>query len=196
MQGKIKQNCINLIFTICITCLAFWIGFTSKIYFSSKASSFNKVLEYKLSQYKIKIIEDDVNLKSIQSFNSDQDFTGYNKTPKTSLQTISYNINETPKEEENFIIPTEEIKQNPLFSGNYSQIGIFANKEGAEEVIKILALKGILDANFTSYIETRQIKSKTFYLVEIGVFQSPELAQNFCDKLKRIQIACSIIGVD
>jgi cell division septation protein DedD len=192
MVSNIKQNGINIAFTVAVICLAIWIGFIAKVYFFSKAGNLNKVLISDFANYKVKIQEADTGGVSIQNLNSSSNFTTYDKTPTTSLKSTSYNSHPSLNEGESFIIPTQEIQENPLFKSYYSQLGFFANKEGAEEIIKILALKGMLEEGFTSYIDLKQIKSKAFYLVEIGVFETQELAQKFCDKLKRLQVGCVV----
>jgi hypothetical protein len=186
-QNELTSFIFNATFTIILFSLFFWLGNGAKNYFSAKISQLNEFAKSDFANYKTITPEAEEIASKYQSTKNSSDDKIYDKNPKTNIKNISYGW----QEEEINHTENEEFKKNPIIGGNYAQIGVFASREGAEEIVKILVLKNLMEKNFTSYVSSGEVKSKVFYVVEIGVFQTPDEATQFCDKLKKFQIGCT-----
>lgn len=196
MQGSdTKKVIINTTFTLLILGLLFMILLESRLYFNSNLRQIRESLKSGIESYKVKYAgempEIGYDISSISKLSI------YDKNPLKIVQKLQ-NVHEFENNsiEETAQLPKEiesDILENPLFKGYYIQLGIFANKVQAQESIQNVLEKSIIDENFVTYIETKMLQEKPFYLAQVGVFSSKNDAIFFCDKLQKSGIGCLII---
>ena len=187
MQNKLIGNSF---FTLFIIGIFIAICFFSKSTIDKKINSGKVILQSHFNTYKIQF-KDEKSNNDFYNVHEASNFKNYEKAPNTHVKNV-INYEQVPEDDNSYILKREIIK-NPLVKDYYAQIGIFASKDVVEEVIKVLSLKGVLNENFTSYIERREVNNKTVYLVEVGVFTEQKEAVQFCDNLSKLNIGCIVI---
>ena len=188
MTKKFNFSIINLIFTVCIALFLIVLCLESNSTFNKFIKTLEKTLHSNLVNHKIKYHDNKPNYKPYSITNS-SNFQGYEQKPKKNIKNI-LNTSEIPNYDPEI---EKEIKINPLFQGYYAQLGIFGSKQSAEEVIKVLSLKGILQSKFTTYMEEKMMRERKVYMLEIGVFEEKYDVVEFCTKLSKINIGCVLV---
>ncbi len=191
MQNNLKLI-INISFTLCVFVLLASLSVYSNFSFHLKLLNSKTILTANIKGY----TTEQKNAKSDKSYlelANTINFKNYERQPQKDIKNLGNPaINDEYRETIDDVIAKIAL-ENPLFSGYYAQLGIFSTKEAGEEIVKILYLKGLLDENFTSYTEKKELKNKEVYFVEIGIFKKMDEAINFCNKLTRLNIACIVV---
>lgn len=190
-----RQVVINLVFTAAIVFGFLLLMFESKMYFGKKAKLWQNdgllasdVGDYRIKNHELVDLEntnDTTPLPHYYSKNSiikihaldSADETGKDSLPERLLQ-------------DEFI---SDILNNPLFRGYYVQLGIFPEKSAAYDSIQTLFNQLAINSSFTTYVETKYIQEKPFYLAQVGVFSSKEDALSFCEKIQKLSFGCLLV---
>lgn len=191
MALKQKQIIVDFIFTSLLFFCFILFMIEAKFYFFIKRRGDMQVFSSGVESYRVKTYESEV-----EKFAKSEKEELYNKTPNEKIYKIS-SIQDTLKaetEDELLQGQTEDmsdILNNPLFKGYYIQLGVFPNKEAAQQNID--NLKAFMSESFTTYIEKRNIQEKELYLAQVGVFSSKEDAIKFCEQLQKSSIGCVVV---
>ena len=192
---ELKFLAINAGFTILIGLFIFGLILEAKIYFNSKAKGIFKNLNSDLSTYKVKYVQEEKAVLPEYAISSSTNAQFQKPAILSTRKLVNIYEEEGRLEEENIIASffQQNIEEDPLFKGYYIQLGIFASKDVAQMSIQNLISKSLIEENLTTYIETKAMEDRTFYLAQIGVFSDKNEAIKFCDKLQKMQIGCVVI---
>ena len=203
-KNNITKVLINAGFTLFLISVCIGVIIESKLYFRANFKEKKEVILSSLKNYRVKHFSEtpDASYDISSSFSK---ANIYDKKPLKIIQKLqniheienrlSENMYQEVGNEESELPPeiVNNIISDPLFKGYYIQLGIFSEKGQAKISIQNLLDKLLIDGSFTTYIETKYIQEKTFYLAQIGVFSTKNDAINFCDKLQKMGVGCLIV---
>lgn len=186
MESKSKNLIINFIFTLLVIGISLPLILESRIYFnrnSNKTFLSSDFVNYKVSSVEVK--------KNVAFLTQTKDFLLIQNKAVKNIEVVKdlYEL-------ERVSLPSdvmEEISKNPLLSGFYVQLGIFKTKDEAQKIIEYLVEKGTITEDYNTYIETKIMQGRSFYIPQIGVFNIKNDAIYFCSGLQKMQINCLIV---
>lgn len=186
MESRSKNLIINCIFTLLVVGTSMPLILESRIHFNKTASKsflYSDFLNYKITNTESK--------KHIPITHQAKDSLLVGNKAIKNVEVIR-DLHELEKS----ILPTkiiEDLYENPLLRGFYVQLGIFKTKEDATKVIEYLTEREFITEDYNTYIETKMLQAKDFYIPQIGVFSSKNEAIAFCNNLQKLQINCLIV---